>query len=49
LRFLGIILRVFRLEIPAYNVYEYITSQFQTTHAQERGGGVKFVRRGDCV
>jgi hypothetical protein len=29
LRFLGIILRVFRLEVSIYNVY--ITNQFQTT------------------
>jgi hypothetical protein len=38
LRFLGIIFRVLRLEVSAYNVY--ITNQFQTTFAQE-GGGVK--------
>ncbi len=30
--FLGIILRVFRLEVSVYNVY--ITNQFQTTFAQ---------------
>ncbi len=34
--FLGIILRVVRLEVPEYNVY--ITNQFQTTFAQ--GGEV---------
>ncbi len=36
LRFLGIILKVFRLEVFVYNVH--ITNQFQTTFAQ-RGGG----------
>ncbi len=36
LRFLGIILRVLRLEVSEINVY--ITNQFQTTFAQ-RGGG----------
>ncbi len=35
--FLGIILRVLKLEVFVYNVY--ITKQFQTTFA--RGGGVK--------
>ncbi len=35
LRFLGIILRVLRLEVSVYNVY--ITHQFKTTSAQ--GGG----------
>jgi hypothetical protein len=39
LRFLGIILRVFRVEVSVYNAY--ITNQFQTTFAQE--GGVKSV------
>jgi hypothetical protein len=37
LRFLGIILRVLRLEVSIYNVY--ITNQFQTTFAQWGGGG----------
>jgi hypothetical protein len=32
LRFLGIVLRVLRLEVSEYNVY--ITNQFQTTFAQ---------------
>jgi hypothetical protein len=36
LRFLGIILRVFRLEVSVYNFY--ITNQFQTTFAQGGGG-----------
>jgi hypothetical protein len=36
LRFLGIILRVLRLEVSVYNVY--ITNQLQTTFAQ---GGSK--------
>jgi hypothetical protein len=45
LRFLGIILRVRRLEVSVYNVY--ITNQFQTTFA-EVGGGVKSVSKGDC-
>jgi hypothetical protein len=44
LRFLGIKLRVLRLEVSMYNVY--ITNQFQPTFAQE-GGGVKSVSRGD--
>jgi hypothetical protein len=45
LRFLGIILRVLRLEVTVYNVY--IINQFQTTFAQgERE--VKPVSRGDC-
>jgi hypothetical protein len=35
LRFLGIILRVLRLEVSVYNAY--ITNQFQTTFS--RGGG----------
>jgi len=43
LRFLGIILRVLRLEVSVFNVY--ITNQFQTTLAQ--GEGIKSVRRGD--
>jgi hypothetical protein len=46
--FLGIILRVLRLEVSIYNVY--ITNQFQTPFAQ--GGvnvGVKSVSRGDCA
>ncbi len=47
LRFLGIILRVLRLEVFAYIVY--ITNQFQTTFAWGGGrGGVKSVSRGDC-
>jgi hypothetical protein len=37
LRFLGIILRVLRLEVSGYNVY--ITNQFQTTYAQGGVGG----------
>jgi hypothetical protein len=37
LRFLGIILRVLRLEVSVYNVY--ITNPFQTTVAQGGGGG----------
>ncbi len=35
MRFLGIILRVLRLEVSVYNVY--ITNQFQTTFAQGEG------------
>ncbi len=42
LRFLGIILRVLRLEVFVYNVY--IINQFQTTFAQGGGGGVKYCR-----
>ncbi len=47
---MGIILRVFRLEVSLYNVC--ITNQFQTTFAQGGAGGggverVKSVRRGD--
>jgi hypothetical protein len=43
LRFLGIILRVIRLEVSVYNVY--ITNQLQTTFVREVGGerGVKSV------
>ncbi len=41
---LGIIFKVLRLEVYAYNVY--ITNQFQTTLAQ--GRGVKSASRGDC-
>jgi hypothetical protein len=48
LRFLGIILRVFRLEVSVYKVY--ITNQFQTTFEPflvkgggGRAGGIKFV------
>jgi hypothetical protein len=37
LRFLGIILRVLRLEVSVYNVY--ITNSFQTTFARGGGGG----------
>jgi hypothetical protein len=37
LSFLGIIVRVLRLEVSVYNVY--ITNQFQTTFAQGRGRG----------
>jgi hypothetical protein len=47
LRFLGIILRVLRLEVSVYNVY--IANQFQTTFARGAGvggGGVKSLRRG---
>jgi hypothetical protein len=36
LRFLGINLRVLRLEVSVYNVY--IINQFQNTFAQEGGG-----------
>ncbi len=38
LRFLGVILRVLRIEVSVYNVY--ITKQFQTTFARGWGGGV---------
>jgi hypothetical protein len=43
--FLGVILKVFRLEVFIYNVY--ITNQFQTT-IPHGVGGVKCVNRGDC-
>jgi hypothetical protein len=46
LRFLCIILKVFRLEVSAYNVH--ITNQFQPTFAGGGGGGVKSWSRGDC-
>jgi hypothetical protein len=46
LSFLGIILRVLKLEVSVYNVY--ITNQFQTTFAGGGGEGVKSVGRGDC-
>jgi hypothetical protein len=46
LRFLGIILRVLRLEISVYNVY--IKNQFQATFAGGGGRGGKFVSIGDC-
>jgi hypothetical protein len=46
LRFLGIFLRVLRLEVSIHNVY--ITNQFQTTFAQRGRGEVKFVCIGDC-
>jgi hypothetical protein len=36
LRFLGIILRVLRLEVSIYNIY--IPNQFQNTFARGRGG-----------
>ncbi len=45
LRFLGIILRVDRLEVSVYNVY--ITNQFQTTFLLKGGEGVKSLSRGD--
>ncbi len=45
LRFLGIILRVLRLEVNIYNVY--FTNQFQTPFVRGGGGGGK-IRRGDC-
>jgi hypothetical protein len=46
LRFLGIILKVLRLEVSIYNVYT--TNQFQTTFAWGGGGGgVKSVSIGD--
>jgi hypothetical protein len=37
LRFLGIILRVLRLEVSVYNVHN--TNQFQITFAQDGGWG----------
>ncbi len=42
--FLGLILRVLRLEVSLHSVY--IINQFQTTFAQGGGGGVKSVIRG---
>jgi hypothetical protein len=45
MRFLGIILRVLRLEVSVYNIY--ITNQFQPTFARGEGE-VKSVCRGDC-
>ncbi len=39
MNFLGIIVRVLRLEVSVYNVY--IANLFQTTFAREGGGGVK--------
>ncbi len=36
---LGIILRVLKLEVSVYNVYEYITNQFPNTFAGGGGGG----------
>jgi hypothetical protein len=43
LRFLGIILRVLRLEVSVYDVY--VTNQFHTTFARGGGGrGVKSIR-----
>jgi hypothetical protein len=43
--FLGIILRVLRVEVSVYN---YITNQFHTTFAQgEEGGGTKIHSRVD--
>jgi hypothetical protein len=44
LRFLGIILRVLRLEVSVYNVN--ITNEFQTTIAKGEGGKIR--SRGDC-
>jgi hypothetical protein len=44
--FLGIILRVLRLEVSINNVY--ITNQFQTTFAQGGRVAVKSISRGDC-
>ncbi len=44
LGFLGIFLSVLRNEVTVRNVY--ITNQFQTAFAG--GGGVKYIRRGDC-
>jgi hypothetical protein len=44
MRFLGIILRVLRLQVSVYNVY--ITNQFQPAFTQG-GRGVKSVSRGD--
>ncbi len=46
LRFLGIILRVLRVEVSVYNVY--VTNQFLTHFEQEGGGGVKSASRGNC-
>jgi hypothetical protein len=47
LRFLGIILRVFRLEVP-YTMFT-LPNQFKSTFARGGGGGgVKNVSRGDC-
>jgi hypothetical protein len=43
LRFMGIIMRVLRLEVSIYN--DYIINQFQTTFGWDGGGGVKSV---DC-
>jgi hypothetical protein len=40
LKFLGIVVRVLRLEVSVYNVY--IANQFQNTFAQGEGG-VKYV------
>ncbi len=48
LRFLGIVLRDFRLQVSLYNVY--VKNQFQTSFARGWGGGgrgVKSVSRGD--
>ncbi len=47
-RFLGITLRVLRLEISVYNVY--IANKFQTTCAQRGmgGGRSKIHLKGDC-
>jgi hypothetical protein len=42
LRFLGIILRVLRLEVSVYNVY--ITNQFQITFNQVGEGGRSKIR-----
>jgi hypothetical protein len=41
--FLGIILRIFRLEVSVYNVYITNTNQFQITFAQGRGRGSKIL------
>jgi hypothetical protein len=45
LRFLGIILRVLRLEISIYNVHH---KPVATHFCSRGGGGVKSVSRGDC-
>jgi hypothetical protein len=46
--FLGIILRVLRLEVSVYNVF--ITKQYQPSFAWGGGGGVgvKSISRSDC-
>ncbi len=49
IQFLGIILRVLRLEVSIAIHNVYITNQFQSTFARGGGGGgVKYVSKGDC-